>query len=871
MRGLFHSVGSGRLVRSAWLALFLLLPLASLAEPPSLEVKVSRDRVYLGESFLLEVKAGGADNPEAPDLSSLRNCTTELLGSQSASQYSVVIVNGRMHKEGFTGRRFTYKITPSSEGNIITGPVKATIAGVPLTATGPTVTVVGITKQDTVSVAVIASRDTVLVDEAFDVRLSIKIRRLPGQFSDTDPLFPNDPPHIESEFLNAREIDGLKGPDYQRLLNERLVQRNQPGFTLNNYTVQADIFDFSAMMNPQGVPARFKLERRAIDENGKAYWEYGITVPFSPVTEGSYTFGPVLFKGNVPVEVNQAGNATGASIFAVGPAAIVRVIPPPEKNRPDSYIGAIGSNLVAEAALDTQSCNVGDPLKLTLTVSGAIQMRNLTPPKLSLQTNLLDHFDIYEDSVQTVKQDNQRQYAYTVRPRHPGSFELPPVEVAYYNAADRQYRTVKTRPIPLKVRQSAEITASEVIGGSTNQTIILHRREEAAMHPAGMRMDPTVSEPVALIGPPLRLIAIAVTGPFLFCISLAWVLLRRHLPAYREARRRRNAFARAKSGMKVNADPCLILRRYLSERFGVRTESTTPSDAQTLLTEQGIPAPLVQRFADLMQQHFNAAYGTTPASTSVSMADLESTLSEIEGHLHSSHLKSGSAGIFSLIILLLACRLANASTPAERTFIRDEAAAALGAAQSPKDYLGTAETCQKLVDLGVRNASLFYNQGTALLLADRPGDAIAVLLRAERYGGSTPDIRRNLAIAQAKKDGLKTPVVSWLRLVLYWHYRLDCASRAILAAGAFSGLWFAGALWIVGARRTGKAIAVIALVVFTLFGTSVLATLQQESRPQRPSGVTSVHATEAPVPLDSGVTTRAPYCSPRTSKAAPPC
>ncbi|MEI6787519.1 MAG: BatD family protein [bacterium] len=828
--------------------LFLLLaPLVALAQSPTLEVNVNRDRIYLGESFLLEAKVGGADNPEPPDLSAIRNCAIELLGSQSASQYSITIVNGRMTKTGFTGRRFTYKLTPATEGTITTGPITATVAGTPLTATGPAVTVTGITRQDTVSLAVIASRNTVLVDEPFQIRLSIKIRRLPGQFADVDPLFPADPPHLEADYLNAKEIDGLKGPDYQRLLNERVIQRNQPGFTLNNYTAQTDMFDFSAMMGQQGTPARFKLDRRAITENGKAYWEYGITVPFSPLSEGSYTFGPVIFKGNVPIAVNPAGNATGESIFAVGNAAIVRVIPPPEDTRPPSYSGAIGSNLVAEAVLDAQTCNVGDPLKLTLTLSGAIQMRNLTPPKLSLQTNLLDHFDFYDESVQTVKQDNQRRYSYTLRPRHSGSFELPPVEVSFYDVNARQYRTIRTEPIPLKVRQTAEVTAAQVVGGSTNQTIILHRQEEAAMRPAGMRMDPAIAETTPLLGSPLRLLGIALTGPVVFVLSFLWVLFRRHRPAFLAAQRRRAAFARAKSALKSGTVPdlCLILREYLADRFNTRTESMTPADAKHLLIERGLPPSLAEKFATLMQHHFNAAFETTPANSPVSTMELESLLAEIERHLNAPGEKTGSIEILSLFFILLAVLPATASTSAERTFIRDEAATELGSAQSVKDFLMAAETCQKLVDLGIRNAPLFYNQGTALLMADKPSDAITVLLRAERYGGSAPDIQRNLSIAQAKKDGLKTPVVSWLRMTLFWHYGLDCASRAVLAVAAFSGLWLAWTLFILGARRTAKAMSTLCLILLIAWGSSVLATLQQESRIQRPllTGTPEAHLT----------------------------
>jgi len=828
-------------MRIVFIPFLLLTTFYALADTPTLEVNVSRNQIYLGESLLMQIKVGGTDNPEAPDVSAIRNGAPQLLGSQSSSHYSVIIVNGVMRKEGFTGRTFTYKITPVQAGDVAMGPITATVAGKTLTATGPTVTVTGISRQETVSVSVTASRDTVLVDEPFDIRVAVRIRRLPGQFSEADPIFPNDPPHLEAEFLNAKEIEGLKGPDYQHLLNDRLTQRNQTGFTINNYTVQADLFDFSSMMNPQGVPARFKLERQPVKDQGKEYWEYSLTLPFSPLSEGSYTFGPVLFKGNVPVTVKNTGDATGTSVFAVGPAAIVRVIPPPEQNRPDSYIGAIGSNLVAEAVLDAQTCNVGDPLKLTLTVSGAIQMRNLTPPKLSLQEPLVEHFEVYDDTIQTTRQESRCQYTYTLRPRQAGSFELPPIEVSFYDVKDREYRTVKTVPIPLKVRAVAEITAAQVIGGSTNETIKLHRDDESAMRPAGMRWTSTGTEPVPLLGGFARLIGLAAIGPCLFCLALIRGLFLRHSPLFRIAQRRRQAFPRAKSALKTkhSSDPCGILRRYLSDRFAVRTDSMTPSEAQALLSSRGIPAPLAQSFADQMQRHFNATFETSPAPTPVNTTELVTTLAGIERHLESFRSKSATPGSLILFILLLAAIRTSASTPAERAFIWDEAVTEMSSAKTPKDFLAASRTFQKLVDLGVRNPDLLYNQGTALVLSDKPADAIEVLLRAERYGGSTPDIRRNLAIAQAGKDGLKTPVESWLRLVLFWHYGLPCATRASLAAGAFSGLWLAWTLLSLGATRTGKSLRIISFILLIAFGSSTLATLQQESRIQRPAAFLS--------------------------------
>ena len=357
-------------------------------------------------------------------------------------------------------------------------------------------------------------------------------------------------------------------------------------------------------------------------------------------------------------------------------------------------------------------------------------------------------------------------------------------------------------------------------------------------------MDPASSEPASLIGNPARPALIAAIGPVVFALTGLFVLVRRRTPAFLLARRRRHAFARAESALaQPGANPCAVLRQYLSDRFTIRTGALTPSEAQALLTANGIPDDLAHQFASLMQRHFDASFGgeeknpplrTSRASVQPLPLDVESTLSGIERHLNSTRTKHLSKGILSLLALSLSVLHSSASTSAERQFIRDEAVTGMMSAKAPADFMVAASSFQKLVDLGVRNASLFFNQGTALLLADKPGDAITVLRRAERYGGSTPDIRRNLAIAQARVEGLKTPQDLWSRTVLFWHYGLPCADRTLLLAWAFSGLWAAAAIGLLGARRTGKTAATLGLIILITFGSSVLVTLQEESHPQRP-------------------------------------
>jgi hypothetical protein len=498
-------------------------------------------------------------------------------------------------------------------------------------------------------------------------------------------------------------------------------------------------------------------------------------------------------------------------------------------------------------------------------LSGAVQMRNVVPPKLSLQSAMLERFEIYDESVQTTKLNDQRRYEYTLRPRQAGSYELPAIEVSYYDVSVRKYQTVRSLPIPLKVRQATEVTASQVIGGSTNAGPRIRRELELAMRPAGIRMGVAGAEPISLLGNPWRIMMIAGLGPLVFLVGLAGYYIRRTGPSFKRAQRQRQAFAQAQraiaripagSGSGPSADgvetassqpagPSVkyasvsaILRNYLADRFDLQAESLTPAEAESLLIQRGFPYDLAKRFSGLMQRHFDASYGSSRVD--VDKAGLVAMLAEIENYRSKgSRSKLARVAVWALLVGSY-CQEADASTSAERSFIWMESLAGLSSAQSPKDYLAVAGTCQKLVDLGVRNADLFYNQGTALLMADKPAEAVAVLLRAERYGGRSADIARNLAIAEGRKQGGNAPVTSWSRWVLFWHYGLDCATRANLAAMAFSLLWLGAVLRLFGVRRMGIVLMVCAAVLVIFFGSSVLATLQQEGQVVRPAALTSL-------------------------------
>jgi hypothetical protein len=152
----------------------------------------------------------------------------------------------------------------------------------------------------------------------------------------------------------------------------------------------------------------------------------------------------------------------------------------------------------------------------------------------------------------------------------------------------------------------------------------------------------------------------------------------------------------------------------------------------------------------------------------------------------------------------------------------------MSSAAAETDFLRAAETYRKLVDDGIRNGPLFYNLGTALVLAKRHEEAAASLLRAERYMGGAWEVQRNLRIALAGERRDEAAALPWQRVPLFWHYGLKLSTRLAVAAVAFSIFWLSLTLRVLGVTRVGRRMMALSLAALILFGSSAAATLHAE-------------------------------------------
>ena len=170
----------------------------------------------------------------------------------------------------------------------------------------------------------------------------------------------------------------------------------------------------------------------------------------------------------------------------------------------------------------------------------------------------------------------------------------------------------------------------------------------------------------------------------------------------------------------------------------------------------------------------------------------------------------------------------SAADKSESEFLWQKAWSRTLSAASEEEYAQAARDYGELVSNGIRNKHIFYNMGTALLLAGQEEQAIRALERAELYGGADQRVIHNIAIAYS--DGAAgTGHISWQRIIFFWHFALPLTLRINIAIGAWAALF--GALSL-GRKKAHafRPLVISALTVLVIFGSSALTSALQEHK-----------------------------------------
>ncbi len=412
------------LVRAVFVVLVAVdAPSAALAQTVSARAFLApAESVVAGRTFTVNLEVNGAQaldaDPAPPDLDTF----AQYLGQGTST--SMQIVNGRSS----ISLTVQYRYQAIREGSFQVPAVEVRAAGETL-------------RTEPIRVTVTSGPDSVASPSG----------RTPGGGPDAESAVRPEDLFVTAEASRTRVWEGEP-----LVVEYRIWSR-----------VDVASYSFTRIPNMTGfwveeleLPAQLQVEQAIRDgrEYVSAVIRQFVLVPTGP---GQRTIEPI----GIEAEVRTRGGDLFQRFFDFGRSSVstavisnalaIEVDPLPAR-RPEAFSGVVGA-LDVFASLDRDSVAVNEAVTLTVRVSGEGNIRAVPAPDLPT----LAGFEIFapeaSNSVQasTAGLIGTKTFSYVLIPRAPGTHEVPPLSLTYYDPAENDYRTVTTDPIPLAATGTA--------------------------------------------------------------------------------------------------------------------------------------------------------------------------------------------------------------------------------------------------------------------------------------------------------------------------------------------------------------------------------------------------------------------------------
>jgi len=770
------------------------------AQDHRIDVETDRTQVFKGEVVRYTITLVNCPEGVKPRFEGVKDFEVSFLGTGSTGQFTR-IVNGRITRE--TSIQFVYRLQPKKTGVLeIPGPV-AEVDG--RTVRGKTLRVVvkDIEEQDIVILDFKATKPRVYRQEPFAIQLDIHVRALPAPYEDRDP-FSVQPSGREArlELLWVEIPNGLKGVESTVWLRRYLNRRTGSGFIIPG--AQRYLGMILAFSEPTFLPRARKVKRKCVDGQERDYFHYTLTREFTPMKAGSYSFGSVTMKGVFCTAVEKVRSRfgreqvrpRGKEVYTVSRNVVVRVLDPPEEGRPPFYTGGVGTFKVWAVA-SPRKLRVGDPLTVSVYVSGKAGLEDVGPLKLGAQEEIVKRFKVYEDEPTGDIKGDRKVFVHSLRPLGAKVTEVPSIAFSFFDVEKRVYRTLWTDPIPLEVSEAEHMNPNEVVMGKTTvgSTDLTETREGIFANITDVnRLGNRRVQPLhwfSIIG-----------GLFVvYGLVALWVGIFRKRNADPAVVRRRGTVARGLASIMAArraGDSASVLTgihaAFMSVAADIRnipSEGLTARDVGALGADLG-DEELAGKLEALLERCEAVQFGAVSHTAEEMEALVQDSIHYMKalGGLVRGAGKSGVGPLVFLVVILLS--LAGEVRAGEEARLFVKAQDLYDRAKTREDFLQAAAFFRKVLEEdGYRNGVVLYNLGNAYFRAGKVGYAIAAYREAERYLPGDDHLDANLRLALARRvdkfPEVGRPLIDhiffWIRSVAYptqFHLALGAAVVAFL-------------------------------------------------------------------------------------------
>lgn len=487
-------------------------------------------------------------------------------------------------------------------------------------------------------------------------------------------------------------------------------------------------------------------------------------------------------------------------------STVIVAIDPPANGRPADYGGAVG-NLRVAARIDAAGSRVGDPMTLTVRVSGTGNVKLFPRPSVGLDwANIVKGDERVQVDTTARKIAGAKEFDWVLTPKVAGELDLPPIRYTYFNPETRRYETASTNPAHVRV---APGTLASSDTARTESLLPLRTRYRGAP------------------GTPLH------EHP-LFWLALALVPLPAVSLRARERRARRpakpiTAVARLTTLAHDSAaarDACEVRRVYtiaLAERLGLNPESFTRTGGLArALRRRGVSTEVAldaERFLRQLDEAAFSATGTLPADAAARANALFATVDAEALPLSSI----SPTSIASICVVLVALGVATAQ--AYDAASARQAFDAGVAAYAQHDFTGARDAFDAAVRAEPKAPDAWANFGTASWALADTAHSVAAWQRALRMEPLASDVRDRVELAHSlplSSTGYVPPIpASWafeLAALLWlgawgvgayraWSHK-DGGTREVALVAVVAGMVAIGG-FVISERLSGKHAAVI--------------------------------------------------------------
>jgi hypothetical protein len=576
--------------------LVLVLTMTALAQNATFVASADRTTVGAGEQFELSFTVSasdvnGAKNFKPPTLAPF----TVLSGPNQST--NMQFVNGQM--SGSVS--FTYYLYTRQTG-------KFTIAPATIEYKGTTL------KSQPLQIEVTQGKPPAPgkePDNTQNIADNLYVRAI----ADKQRVRQGEPVTVTYKLYTRLQVSGYdiaKAPVYQGFWAEEVEQPKQPVVTTE--TVDGKQFRVATIrktalfptqsgsltISPLEVRCAFQLASRKKTND-----------PFDSF------FNDPFFSRTQTVEQNLKSNALSVAVD------------PLPGSPPAGFTGAVG-RFSFTASVDKKEVKTGDPITLKLTISGAGNVKLLTPPKPELPAD----FEAYDPRIsEEVARDGgvirgKKTAEYLVIPRNAGDRTIEPIAFSYFDLDRNVYNTLRSPRFDFKVIPGKDMSSGATVTSKSNiqllgEDIRFLKLSLGELH----RIDESLFSSDLLV-------ACLVLPPFVFFAAFAYrkreeklsgkVDQLRFAKAGREASRRLKVAKRLLlqgNTESYHAEVSKAIVSYLEDKLHISKASLTMDEAARLLDQRGVTAETIESLRGSIERaefaRFAPASDTREARTEI--------------------------------------------------------------------------------------------------------------------------------------------------------------------------------------------------------------------------------------------------------------